>query len=254
MTDSLKLTGKRVIVTGGAGGLGRAFAQAFAQEGAKVIAADINVDGANETAELIKKEGGIAYGAAVDVTNAGSIEALVDFAKTEMGGVDILVNNAAIYAGLKRQNFDEIDEALWDQVMAVNVKGYWMMVKGLAPELRAAGGGAIINIASATVMSGSPMWLHYVTSKGAAIAMTRSLARELGDDNITVNALAPGFTLTEASLDLMDDAAEYGVNRGALKRAAGTTDMVGAALFLASRHAEFMTGQTLVVDGGRQFL
>ena len=138
--------------------------------------------------------------------------------------------------------------------MSVNVKGVWMATRAMAPLLRAAGGGAIVNVSSATVMSGSPMWLHYVASKGAIIAMTRALARELGDDKITVNALAPGFTLTSASLDLIDNAAEYGVTRGALKRAAQADDMVGAALFLASPHAAFMTGQTMVVDGGRQFL
>jgi NAD(P)-dependent dehydrogenase (short-subunit alcohol dehydrogenase family) len=138
--------------------------------------------------------------------------------------------------------------------MAVNVKGAWMVIKAAAPLLREAGGGAIINISSATVMSGSPLWLHYVSSKGAIIAMTRALARELGDDRITVNALAPGFTLTEASLDLIENASEYGVARGAIKRSAGPNDMVGAALFLASSHAAFITGQTLIVDGGRQFI
>ena len=138
--------------------------------------------------------------------------------------------------------------------MAVNVKGAWMAIKATAPLLREAGGGTIINISSATVMSGSPMWLHYVSSKGAIIAMTRALARELGVDRITVNALAPGFTLTEASLDLIENAAEYGVARGAIKRAGRAARMVGAALFLASAHAAFMTGQTLIVDGGRQFL
>ncbi len=120
--------------------------------------------------------------------------------------------------------------------------------------MKARKSGAIVNISSATVMSGSPLWLHYVASKGAVIAMTRALARELGDDNITVNAIAPGFTLTEASLGLMDNAAEYGVGRGALKRASQPEDMVGAAVFLASPAAGFITGQTLVVDGGRQFL
>jgi NAD(P)-dependent dehydrogenase (short-subunit alcohol dehydrogenase family) len=124
----------------------------------------------------------------------------------------------------------------------------------VAPHLRTAGGGAVINVSSATVMSGSPDWLHYVSSKGAVIAMTRALARELGNDRVTVNALAPGFTLTEASLGLMEDAASYGITRGAIKRAAGSDDMVGAALFLASPLASFITGQTLIIDGGRQFL
>lgn len=247
--SGLGLEGKRVIVTGAAGGLGRAFAKAFAAEGARVVAADINLNGAAETAVLT---GGI--GAQVDVTSQASTAALAALAVERLGGVDVLVNNAAIYAGLERRGFETIDETVWDRVMAVNVKGPWQMTRAAAPHLRAAGGGAVINVSSATVMSGSPEWLHYVSSKGAVIAMTRALARELGDDGVTVNAIAPGFTLTEASLGLMDNAASYGVTRGAIKRAAGSGDMVGAALFLASPHAAFITGQTLIVDGGRQFL
>lgn len=249
--SGLDLAGKRVVVTGAAGGLGRAFAEAFAREGAWVVAADINLAGAGETAARIGAQG---HAAQVDVTSQASTAALAALAAERMGGIDILVNNAAIYAGLERKGFETIDEAVWDRVMAVNVKGPWQMTRAVAPHLRAAGGGAVINVSSATVMSGSPEWLHYVSSKGAVIAMTRALARELGDDRVTVNALAPGFTLTEASLGLMENAASYGVTRGAIKRAAGSDDMVGAALFLASPLATFITGQTLIIDGGRQFL
>jgi NAD(P)-dependent dehydrogenase (short-subunit alcohol dehydrogenase family) len=250
----LGLAGKRVIVTGAAGGLGRAFAQAFADAGARILAADVNIDGADETARMITDSGGEVHTCQADVTDALSLGALAACARDRLGGLDCLVNNAAIYAGLTRKSFDSITEAEWDRVMAVNVKGAWMVIKAAAPLLREAGGGAIINISSATVMSGSPLWLHYVSSKGAIIAMTRALARELGDDRITVNALAPGFTLTEASLDLIENASEYGVARGAIKRAAAPHDIVGAALFLASSHAAFITGQTLIVDGGRQFI
>jgi NAD(P)-dependent dehydrogenase (short-subunit alcohol dehydrogenase family) len=250
----LGLKGKRVIVTGAAGGLGRTFAVAFADAGARIVATDVNISGADETARMIADSGGEAHACRVDVTDASSLAALALCARDKLGGLDCLVNNAAVYAGLARKSFETITEAEWDRVMAVNVKGAWMAIKATAPLLREAGGGTIINISSATVMSGSPMWLHYVSSKGAIIAMTRALARELGDDRITVNALAPGFTLTQASLDLIENAAEYGVARGAIKRAAAPHDMVGAALFLASTHAAFMTGQTLIVDGGRQFL
>ena len=250
----LGLKGKRVVVTGAAGGLGRTFAVAFADAGARIVAADVNISGADETARMIADSGGEAHACRVDVTDASSLAALALCARDKLGGLDCLVNNAAVYAGLARKSFETITEAEWDRVMAVNVKGAWMAIKATAPLLREAGGGTIINISSATVMSGSPMWLHYVSSKGAIIAMTRALARELGDHRITVNALAPGFTLTEASLDLIENAAEYGVARGAIKRAAAPHDMVGAALFLASTHAAFMTGQTLIVDGGRQFL
>jgi NAD(P)-dependent dehydrogenase (short-subunit alcohol dehydrogenase family) len=252
--SGLDLKGKRVIVTGAAGGLGRAFAVAFAREAAHVLAADINETGAIETAALIKASGGTAHAAKVDVTSRASTETLAATAMQTLGGIDVLVNNAAIYAGLERKGFEEIDEAVWDRVMAVNVKGPWAMTRAVAPHMRKSGQGAIINVSSATVMSGSPQWLHYVSSKGAVIAMTRALARELGDDRITVNALAPGFTLTEASLGLIENAADYGVTRGAIKRAAGSDDMVGAALFLASSLATFITGQTIIVDGGRQFL
>ena len=248
------LAGKRILITGAAGGLGRAFAEAFGEAGAHVAVADIDVRGAEQTAELIRNSGGNAIAHAVDVTCPTSIETLAGYVTSHLGGADVLVNNAAVYAGLERRSFDSIPEAEWDRVMSVNVKGVWLMTKAIAPSLRAAGGGAVINISSATVMSGSPLWLHYVTSKGAIIAMTRALARELGDDRITVNAIAPGFTLTDASLALMEDAASYGVTRGALKRAAEARDMVGAALFFASPRGSFVTGQTLVVDGGRQFL
>ncbi|OYU18617.1 MAG: dehydrogenase [Rhodobacteraceae bacterium PARR1] len=249
--SGLDLAGKRVIVTGAAGGLGRAFAEAFAREGAHVLVADINLTGAQETAAGI---GAAALAAQVDVTSQSSTTALADLAAEQLGGIDVLVNNAAIYAGLERKGFEQIDESVWDRVMAVNVKGPWQMTRAVAPHLRAAGAGAVINVSSATVMSGSPEWLHYVSSKGAVIAMTRALARELGNDRVTVNALAPGFTLTEASLGLMEDAASYGITRGAIKRAAGSDDMVGAALFLASPLASFITGQTVIIDGGRQFL
>lgn len=251
--SQLGLKDKRVLVTGAAGGLGRAFAEGFAEAGARVIAADLNEAGAQKTARAIRDTGRQALGAGVDVTNAQSCADLAQFAQDSLGGLDALINNAAIYAGLERRNFTDIEEDVWDKVMAVNVKGVWQMTRAATPLLRVAGGGAIVNVASATVFSGSPQWLHYVTSKGAVIAMTRALARELGDDNIRANVLAPGFTLTEASLDLIADARSYGVSRGALKRSAEAGDMVGAAIYLASDLAGFVTGQTLIVDGGRQF-
>jgi NAD(P)-dependent dehydrogenase (short-subunit alcohol dehydrogenase family) len=250
----LGLTGKRVVVTGAAGGLGRAFAEGFAKAGAKVLVADINAGGAMETAAGITESGARAHSCGVDVTNAASCQTLADQARATLGGVDILVNNAAIYAGLERKPFEEISEAVWDQVMAVNVKGVWQMSRAMTPLMREAGSGAIVNVASATVFSGSPQWMHYVASKGAVIAMTRSMARELGDDSIRVNVLAPGFTLTEASMGLIEDAENYGVNRGALKRSASAEDMVGGALYLASDLSGFMSGQTMVLDGGRQFI
>lgn len=251
MTD-LGLTGKRVIVTGAAGGLGRAFALAFARAGCRVMAGDVS--DVSETVSLIAAAGGEGFGTVLDVTSADSCRALVEQAQAQMGGLDVLVNNAALYGGLQRANFEEIDEAVWDRVMAVNVKGVWQASRFCVPLMKAAGGGSIINIASATVFSGSPQWMHYVASKGAVIAMSRTMAKELGRDEIRVNVLAPGFTMTEASLSLIDNARTYGIDRAAIKRPIEAGDIVGGALYLASPHSAFMTGQTMIIDGGRQFI
>jgi NAD(P)-dependent dehydrogenase (short-subunit alcohol dehydrogenase family) len=247
---NLGLDGKRVIVTGAAIGLGRAFAHAFAKAGAKVLAVDVNEEGVQETASLMD---GIST-ARCDITTSQSCEALAALAFEKWGGLDVLINNAALYGTLQRKPFAEIDEDVWDRVMAVNVKGVWQASRHLAPLMKTASGGSIINIASATVFSGSPQWMHYVASKGAVIAMSRTMAKELGDDKIRVNVLAPGFTMTEASLGHMENARVYGVDRGALKRPAEVEDIVGGALFLASPLSSYMTGQTMIIDGGRQFI
>ncbi len=248
------LAGQVAVITGAAGGLGRSFALAFAAAGAAVVAADRNEAGVAAVAAEVAERGGRAIAVAVDVTSAASVEAMAERAVAWGGGVDILVNNAAIYAGLERRPFWELDEDAWDRVLAVNLKGAWLCAKAVFPAMRQRGRGKIVNVASATVFSGSPLWAHYVASKGALIALTRTMAREAGDHGVTVNALAPGFTLTEASLGLVEDAASYGVNRGAIKRAAYPDDMAGAALFLASPASDFISGQTLIVDGGRQFI
>lgn len=241
-----------VVVTGAAGGLGRAFAEGFAGANAKLVVADIDLAGVEETAQLLRAAGAEAIAVQVDVTDKESTERLAEAAAKAFGAIDVLVNNAAIYANLKRAKFTDIDPQEWDKVMAVNVKGTWLCSAAAMPYLRDQG--RIVNIASATVFSGSPMWMHYVASKAAVIGMTRVMAREAGNRGITVNAIAPGFTLTDASLGLMDDAETYGVDRGAIKRSSQPQDIVGTALFLASSEASFMTGQTLVVDGGKQFI
>lgn len=251
MTD-LNLAAKTVIVTGAAGGLGRAFGLAFANAGARVIAADIDEGGAQETADIIKVAGGTAVGAAVDVTSGASCAALAQLASDTFGSIDALINNAAMYGGLTKTPFEAIEEDTWDKVMAVNAKGVWQMSRAVSPLMQA--GGSIVNVASATVFSGSPEWMHYVASKGAVIAMTRVMAKELGPRDIRANVIAPGITLTDASDRLFDDARNYGTGRAALRRNAEVEDITGAALYLASPLSGFSTGQTLVVDGGKQFI
>lgn len=252
---------RTVLVTGAAGGLGRSFALGFANRGYVVAVADIDEAGAAETARLVEAAGARAWHGRLDVTSVESTEAVAaavaEFggaAGTESGpgGIDVLVNNAALYAGITRAPIEELDPAEWDRVMAVNAKGPWLMTRAASPHLTT--GARVINIASATVFSGSAQWAHYVASKGAVIALTRVMAKELGEREITVNAIAPGFTLTEASYGLIEGAERYGVDRGALRRASEPEDIVGAALFFAGPESAFISGQTLVVDGGRQFI
>ena len=251
---SLPLSGRSVIVTGAGGGLGRAFALGFAAAGAHVCAADIDSLAAAATATAVHDAGGSAVAAWGDVSSEGGAAAIAAAARDAFGGIDVLVNNAALYAGLPRRGFEEIPLEEWDRVMAVNVRGPWLCARSCAPAMRERGGGAIVNIASATFHTGSPLFAHYVASKGALIALTRVLARELGGDLIRVNAIAPGFTLTQASLDRVPDAESYGVDRGAIARAIQPDDVVGTAVFLASEAAAMVTGQTVIVDGGRQFI
>jgi NAD(P)-dependent dehydrogenase (short-subunit alcohol dehydrogenase family) len=254
MTDDLlNLGGRCAVITGAGGGLGREFALGFAGAGARVVCADLDGDAAQATADAVVAQGGAALGVLVDVADEPSTAGMAAAALEAFGSIDVLVNNAAVYAGLERAPFDEIRVEDWDRVMAVNLRGPWLCAKACAAGLRE-GGGSIVNIASATVFSGSPLWAHYVASKGAVIALSRVMARELGEHGVRVNTLAPGFTLTDASRDLIEDADSYGVDRGAIKRGLQPGDMVGTAVFLASAASAMITGQTIVVDGGRQFL
>lgn len=244
---------RTVLITGAAGGLGRAFALGFARRGDDVVVADINAEGAAETAGLVEAAGCRARALGVDVTSPESTEELAREAADFGGGrIDVLVNNAAIYATVTRSALEDVDPAEWDRVMAVNLKGPWLCARACSPYLGE--GSAVVNLASATVFSGSEQWAHYVASKSGVIGLTRVMAKEFGRRGITVNALAPGFTLTEASYGVMENASSYGVDRGAIKRASQPEDIVGAALFLAGPDSTYVTGQTLIVDGGRQFI
>jgi NAD(P)-dependent dehydrogenase (short-subunit alcohol dehydrogenase family) len=250
----LNLQGRRVIVTGAGGGLGRAFCESLCAAGARVMAADINQAGAGQTAQIISDTGGTCVSGHVDVADKASCASLIVQVQEQLGGVDVLVNNAALYGTLNRAPFEELEEEEWDRVLSVNVKGVWQMTRSASDALKASGRGSVINIASATVFSGSPQWMHYVASKGAVIAMTRVMAKELGDSNVRANVIAPGITLTEASLNLMEDAKTYGANRAALLRNGDVDDISGGVLYLASDLSKYTTGQTLVIDGGKQFI
>ena len=243
-----KLDGETAIVTGGAHGLGRHFAAALAREGATVAILDIA--GCDSAAAAVGGAGGGAcFGLTVDVSDEASVATVLE----RTGRIDILVNNAAVFSTLPPAGFAEIDVALWDKVMAVNLRGPFLMVKHVGPAMIAARRGKIVNIASGTAYKGMPLMLHYVTSKGGVVAFTRALSRELGPHNICVNTLAPGLTLSDSILaneDHIAFARDRVVASRAFQRDEHPEDLVGALIFLVSRDSDFVTGQTLAVDGG----
>jgi NAD(P)-dependent dehydrogenase (short-subunit alcohol dehydrogenase family) len=246
-----QLQDKVAIVTGGARGIGASFAQALAGAGAKVVVADV-LDGGAAVARIVAA-GGAAIHCHADVAVPDSVAALVVQTVKTFGTVDVLVNNAAIFASLAKKPFTAITGAEWDAVMAVNVRGPFECAKAVAPVMIAKGRGKIINLASGTAFKGFAGALHYVSSKGAVIAMTRCLARELGPHKVCVNAIAPGLTLSEAIVDNAEwggAAAQATVASRALKREQVPADLVGTLLYLASDASDFVTGQTIVVDGG----
>ena len=245
-----RLAGKVAIVTGGARGLGATYAKALAAEGAKVAVADI-LDGATVAAD-IRQNSGEALSLKTDVTDEAAVQAMVTETLKAFGRIDILVNNAAVFAALEPKPFEEIPLAEWDRVMLVNVRGSFQCAAAVLPQMREQRSGKIINISSGTVFRGIPMMAHYVTSKGAILAMTRALAREVGGHGICVNTLAPGLTASEGLVGTRhwNEMRDIIINARSLKRDAQPEDLIGALLFLASQDSDFMTGQCLVVDGG----
>ncbi|MDE0880742.1 SDR family NAD(P)-dependent oxidoreductase [Aurantimonas coralicida] len=246
-----RLAGRVALVTGAAQGIGATYAKALAEEGARVMISDI-VDGERTAAGLRQKGLDVRFVKA-DVSDEASVGQMVDATVDAFGTVDILVANAAIYASLKMKPFDEIPVEEWDRVMAVNVRGAFLCAKAVSPVMKKNGYGRIITIASGTVFKGTSGFLHYVASKGAIVALSRALARELGDTGICVNVLAPGLVLSEqvvANTELRETLSGPVIASRAIKRDQQNDDLIGPLLFLASDDCAFMTGQTVVVDGG----
>ncbi len=243
------LTDRVAIVTGGAQGIGRHIAAKLRAEGATVVIAD-----RQECEDVASELGGLAC--TTDVSDPAACEALAQAAMDAYGRIDILVNNAGIYTSLVPTPFEELDVDEWRRVFDVNVMGMWLATRAVTPHMRKAGYGRIINMASGTPFKGVPFLLHYVSSKGAVVAMTKALAKELGADNILVNTVAPGFTMSDGVLanDIqVQKLQEVSVKARVLARDQYPEDIVGAVAFFAGDGASFITGQALVVDGGAYF-
>ena len=256
MIEGLK--NKVVIVTGGGHGIGKAYCLGFGNAGSCVVVADIDQSAAERVAAQVTADSGTpAIAIHADVSNEESSRKMASETVQRFGRVDVLINNAAIFATIpmNRGRIEEITSEEWDKLMAVNLKGVFFCTRAVLPIMRKQRSGKIINIASGTVFSGSPGRIHYVTSKAGVIGFTRTLAREVGDDNIQVNVLAPGNTLSEENpTEEMLRFRQSSIGNRSLKRVQVPQDVVGAMLFLASPLSDFMTGQTVNVDGGISFL
>jgi NAD(P)-dependent dehydrogenase (short-subunit alcohol dehydrogenase family) len=248
------LTGRCAIITGAANGIGFAAAERLAVEGARVVIADIK--GHELAAEKLSGKGLDAVAIRADVTNVDSVSALVREIMTRYGRIDILVNNAAISAELRPAPFEQSSPEEWRRIYEVNVIGVFNMCKAVSPHMRAARTGRIVNVSSGTAFKGTPGMLHYIASKGAIISMTRSLASEFSADQITVNAVSPGFTVTEsvqAAPELLKTFSDAAIKTRLLKRQAVATDVANVIYFLASDDSGFVTGQLIAADGGSVF-
>ena len=242
------LANRTVIVTGAATGIGQAFALGCAQQGANVVVADMN--DAGETVAAIEKIGGKALAVKVDVSDDASTAAMAAAAVARFGRIDGLVNNAAYFREVKLTEFEEIDPAVWERTFAVNVKGVWQCCKAVMPAMREQKSGSIVNIASVVAVAGQPGYLHYVGSKGAVLAMTKGLAKEAGKWGVRCNVIAPGFVITDATKNRPVEWQQSFLKARAISREQRPDDLVGTALYLLSDLAGFVSGQTVVVDGG----
>jgi len=244
------LDGTVAVVTGAAQGIGRAIAEGLAAEGARIVVADLA--GAEDAAMSFPN----GVGLTVDVANEADVQRLAAETVARCGSIDILVNNAGLYASLAMRSFEEIPLDEWRQVMDVNVASMFLTCRALVPAMRERGGGRIVNISSGTPFRGVPFLLHYVTSKGAIVALTRALAKELGRDDVLVNCVAPGFTMSDGVREhpeVIEALREVSVSSRTLQRDQEPEDVVGAVVFLCGPGATFVTGQTIVIDGGQYF-
>jgi NAD(P)-dependent dehydrogenase (short-subunit alcohol dehydrogenase family) len=244
------LDGKVALVTGAAQGIGRALADGLASEGARIVVADLK--GADEAAAAFPD----GVGLTVDVADEAAVQGMADVALERCGRIDVLVNNAGLYASLEMRPFTEIPLAEWNRVMEVNIASMFLTCRAVVPAMRAQGGGKIVNISSGTPFRGVPFLLHYVTSKGAIVAFTRALARELGKDNVLVNCVAPGFTMSDGVKEhpeVVEKLRDASVSARTIQRDQLPEDVVGAVVYLSGPHSDFVTGQTIVIDGGQYF-
>lgn len=252
----MTIAGKTIAITGAARGLGQEFARHLAAAGANIVVGDVNDCAA--TADLVANGGGKIVAVRLDVTDIASAQTMINAGISAFGGLDGLINNAALYGALHGGRFDAIDEAEWDACMAVNVKGIWNCCKAAVPAMRENGGGSIVNIASLAATYGMPFGLHYTASKAAVIGLTRGLARELGRDGIRVNALAPSAVLTEGTSEFFGDKLDRALSAvkagQTIQRNLAPSDLTGTVAWLLSDQSGFVTGQTIAVDGGTVML
>jgi len=250
----MTLSNKVALVTGGAMGIGFAVCEHLAEQGARVVIADL--DNAQAAADKLKQKGHQAIGVKTNVSEEGDTENMVKTALDEFGQLDILVNNAAIFSSIQQKPFEQLSTQEWRALVDVNVIGQFLCCKAVLPAFKTQGAGRIINISSGVAFKGNPHMLHYVASKGAIVSMTRALATELGEHNILVNSVAPGFTLSEGVMknaELAKRSSQFSIRGRALARDMHPNDLVGAVAFFAGPGSAFITGQTLVVDGGAYY-
>jgi 3-oxoacyl-[acyl-carrier protein] reductase len=252
----MRLQGKVIIVTGGGKGLGRVYSKGLAAEGATVVIAEIDAKASARTADEIKSDGGDVRSIPTDVSSLESVRALVDQTVSEFDRIDVLVNNAALFADLPSRPWQEITPDEWDQVMSVNMRGVFLCCQAVIPVMARNGGGSIVNVSSSTIINGGRGSIHYTASKAGVMGITRSFARQVGDLGVRVNTLAPGGTASDTLMAAHDNDPSFfdrNVPLRSIKRWEQPEDLLGTIIFLASDDSAFLTGQMIVVDGGKDF-